>query len=77
MNTQLYRIMCYLLCFFFSFLAQNCSGFTIEILIIVIKNAFLFAFLFFFFLYATMALVYVMTEIFQKMQLISPFLYDN
>ena len=30
MNTQLHRIKCYLSCFFFSFLAQNCSGFTTE-----------------------------------------------
>ena len=37
LNTQLYRIKCYSSCFFFSFLPQNCSGFTIEILIIVIK----------------------------------------
>ena len=53
MNTQLYRIKSYQSCFFFSFLAQNCSGFTIEILIIVIKNGFLFSFLFLFLRYAT------------------------
>ena len=57
MNTQLYCIKCYSSCFFFSFLAQNCSGFTIEILIIVIKNAFLFSFLFLFFLYATITIM--------------------
>ena len=71
MNTQLYRIKCYSSCFFFSFLSQNCSGFTIEILIIIMKSAFLFSFLFLFFLYATMTLVYVMIEIFQKIQFIS------
>ena len=69
-NTQLYCIKCYLSCFFFSFLEQNCSAFTIEILIIVIKNAFLFSFLFSFFLYA-------MIEIFQKIQFISLFLFDD
>ena len=77
MNTQFYCSKCYSSCFFFSFLAQNCSGFTIEILIIVIKNAFLFSFLFLFFLYATMTLVYVMIEIFQKIQFISLFLLDD
>ena len=66
MNTQLCHIKCYSSCFFFSFLEQNCSAFTNEILIIVIKNAFLFSFLFLFFLYATIRLVYVMIAIFQK-----------
>ena len=56
MNTQLYCIKCYSSCFFFSFLEQNCSAFTIEILIIVIKNAFLFSFLFLFFLYVTITI---------------------
>ena len=74
---KLYRIKGYSSCFFFFFLAQNCSGFTTEILIIVIKNAFLFSFLFLFFLYATMMLVYVMIEIFQKIQFISLFLFDD
>ena len=53
MNTQLYCIKCYSSCLFFSFLEQNCSAFTIEILIIVITNDFLFSFPFLFFLYAT------------------------
>ena len=75
MNTQLYRIKHY--SSFFSFLEQNCSAFTIEILIIVKKNAFLFSFLFLFFLYATITLVYVMIEIFQKIQLISLFFFDD
>ena len=71
MNAQLYHIMCYLCYFFFSFLEQNCSAFSIEILITVIKNAFLFSILFLFFLYAKMMLVYVMIEIFRKIQFIS------
>ena len=65
MNTQLYHIKCYSFCFFFLFLEQNCSAFAIEILIIVIKKS---LFLFLFFLYATIMLVYLTIEIFQKIQ---------
>ena len=47
MNTQLYRINCYPSCFFFSFLAQNCSGFTLchDDLIFVIAEIFHYLFL--------------------------------
>ena len=77
MNAQLYHIKCYSSCFFFSFLEQNCSAFTIEILITVIKNAFLFSFLFLFFLYAMITLVYLLIEIFRKILFISLFLFDD
>ena len=52
-NTHLYCIKCYSSYFFFSFLEQNCSAFSIEILIIVIRNSGLFSFLFLFFFYVT------------------------
>ena len=76
MNTQLYCIKCYYSCLFFSFLAQNCSGFTIEILIIVIKMLSCFRS----FSYLSLChddVVYVMIEIFQKIQFISLFLFDD